>query len=64
MATGEKQDWLQEMMAQARGESTPVEAWKPLTTAEQVERLEQAGQPVPPSLRMSAIIHESMEGRQ
>ncbi len=49
------------MMAQARGESPRAEAWNPLTTAQQVERLEQAGQPVPSSLRMSAIIHERME---
>ncbi len=60
----EKQDWLQEMMAQARGESPTVEAWQPRTTAEEVARLQEAGKPVPPSLRMSAIIHESMEGRQ
>ncbi len=60
----EKQDWLQQAMARARGESPTAEAWQPRTTAEQVERLEQAGQPVPPSLRMSAIVHESMEGRR
>ncbi len=64
MGTEEKQDWLQQMMAQALGETATVEAWKSLTTAQQVERLEEAGKPVPPSLRMSAIIHERMEGRR
>ncbi len=62
MAAEEKKDWLQQMMAQARGESPRAEAWTSLTTAQQVERLEQAGRPVPPSLRMSALIHECMEG--
>ncbi len=64
MAAEEKKDWLQQMMAQARGESPITEAWQPRTTAEQVARLEEAGKPVPPSLRMSAIIHERMEGRR
>ncbi len=64
MATEEQQDWLQQAMAQARGETPTVEPWQSRTTAEQVERLEEAGRPVPSSLRMSAIIHERMGGRQ
>ncbi len=64
MATEEQQDWLQQMMAQARAEASTVAAWKSLTTAQQVERLQEGGTGLPPSLRMSALIHERMEGRR